>query len=275
MNTLKNGLLVTALCSVVSLGLAQMAHAQLVQNGGFETTTTGPNSDSTTGSGQLGWDINATDWSVGPPSTTSPTYPNSYDFLFASGAADSTGALGQYGVLTLYGPGNGHANGLPATSPVGGNYVGLDADVAYQAALSQTITGLTPGKTYALTFYWAGAQQTTFNGSTTDYLTASLGSQSHNTATISVPSDGFDPWTQVTFDYTATSASEVLSFLATGTPTSPNEPPFVLLDGVSLTSTTAPDSTTTAVLLIFAAMILFFVARRHSAGQFRVENQAP
>jgi hypothetical protein len=273
MKTLKNGFFVTALCSVVSLGLAQMAHAQLVQNGGFETTTTGPNSDSTPGSGQLGYDINATDWTVGPPASI--TSPYSYDFLFASGAADSTGALGQYGVLTLYGPGNGHANGLPATSPAGGNYVGLDSDVAYQAALSQTITGLTPGQTYALTFYWAGAQQTAFSGSTTDYLTASLGGQSHNTVTISVPNQGFDPWTEVTFDYTATSASEVLSFLATGTPTSPNEPPFVLLDGVSLTSTGAPDSTTTAVLLIFAAAILFLVARRHSAGQFRVENQAP
>jgi hypothetical protein len=92
MNRLKNGLFVTVLCGVVSLGLAQMADAQLVQNGGFETTTTSPNTDTSRGSGQLGYDINASDWTVGPPSAV--TSPYSYDFLFASGAAESTGALG-------------------------------------------------------------------------------------------------------------------------------------------------------------------------------------
>jgi hypothetical protein len=247
MNTLKSGLLTTALCGIVSLGLTPMARANLVVNGGFETTSGGPVSpDLTPGSGQLGYNITATGWTTPTPSAI--TAPYSYDFLFASGTADTTGAAGQYGTLTLYGPGNGHANGLPATSPTGGNYLGLDADVAYDAPVQQTVTGLTVGQTYALSFWWAGAQQTTFGGPTTDTLMATLGGVTQTTPTINVANQGYSPWTLVTFDYTATSASEVLSFLATGTPLTPNEPPFVLLDGVDLESTT-PDGGLTIALL--------------------------
>ena len=42
------------------------------------------------------------------------------------------------------------------------------------------------------------------------------------------------------FTYTATAASEVLSFLATGTPS--GVPPFALLDGVTLNSVPEPGS---------------------------------
>jgi hypothetical protein len=49
------------------------------------------------------------------------------------------------------------------------------------------------------------------------------------------------------FTYTATSTSEVLSFLAAGTPTQ-SQPPFDLLDGVCLTQN-VPDSSSTAGLL--------------------------
>jgi len=251
MNTLKSGLLTTALCGIVSL-VAPLAHANLVSNGGFETTTAGANPNTTPGSGQLGYNINATGWTV--TDSSSITAPYAYDFLFASGSADKQsaggGADGQYGVLTLYGPQNTVPvpNGLPASSPNGGNYVGLDADVAYAAAISQNLTGLSVGTTYAVSFYWAGAQQTSFGGPTTDTLLVTLGGTTQTTPTINVANQGFSPWTQVTFDYTATSTSEVLSFLASGTPLSPNEPPFVLLDGVDVESTT-PDGGLTIALL--------------------------
>lgn len=247
MNTLKSGLLTTALCGIVSLGLTQAAHANLVVNGGFEATTAGPNPNPfTPGSGQLSYDITATGWTTPTPSAI--TAPYSYDFLFASGAADTTGAYGQYGTLTLYGPGNGVANGLPASSPTGGNYIGLDSDVAYDAPIQQTIGGLTVGQRYTLSFWWAGAQQTTFGGPTTDTITATLGGVAQSAGPISVADKGFSGWSLVSFSYTATSTSEVLSFLATGTPLTPNEPPFVLLDGVDLELAT-PDGGLTIALL--------------------------
>ena len=99
-----------------------------VQNGSFETTT--PSS----GSGELTYNIVATDW-VSEPNGGN----DGYNFLFAPGVADTTGATGADGNLKLWGPGDGSANGLPATSPDGGNYVA--ADGAYEVgALQQTIS---------------------------------------------------------------------------------------------------------------------------------------
>jgi hypothetical protein len=110
------------------------AKADLVANGGFESTTNG--------AGQLGFNTNAADWTVAA---------GGYDFIFASGAADTTGAIGQYGALYLWGPNNGSANGMPASSPVGGNYVA--ADGAYDVgAISQTINGLTAGQHQTFNF---------------------------------------------------------------------------------------------------------------------------
>ena len=116
--------------------------SNLVTNGSFEQTTNG--------GGQLGYNTDLTGWSVPTPCCT-------YTFVFASGTADTTGENGQYGNLQLWGPNNGSANGLPATSPDGGNFVA--ADGAYETLpLSQTINGLTAGDKYNVTFYWAGAR---------------------------------------------------------------------------------------------------------------------
>jgi hypothetical protein len=256
-----NGLIKTAFCGLISFTLAQSTHANLVVNGGFETTTAGANPNTTPGAGQLGYNINATGWTVGASPSTGPY---SYNFLFSAGSADTTGADGEYGVLTLYGPNNGTPNGLPATSPAGGNYVGLDSDVQYNAALSQTVSGLTPGQGYNLSFYWAGAQQTTYGGPTTDTLAVSLGSQTQSVGPISVPNHGYSPWTEVEMNFTATSASEVLSFLATGTPLMPNEPPFALLDGVDLEldAPPTPDAASSAILCLISLAALTLAAWR-------------
>ena len=120
----------------------------LVTNGSFASLTNGP--------GQMGYNTNATGWTT-----------TGFNFIFASGTADTTGSPGQFGNLQLRGPGNGSANGLPASSPVGGNYVA--ADGAYQVgAITQTINGMTPGNSYTVSFYYAGAQQYSFNGPTTE-----------------------------------------------------------------------------------------------------------
>jgi hypothetical protein len=60
-------------------------------------------------------------------------------------------------------------------------------------------------------------------------------------------SHDFTGWYSETFDYTATSTTEVLSFMADGTPN--GEPPFALLDGVSLNNVTpAPEPGTLPLL---------------------------
>ena len=228
----------TAIAIFKALALSLLAFsaqaAQFVTNGGFETTTHG--------AGQLGYNTNATGWSVPAPS-------GSYTFLFTPGSADTTGVNGQYGNLGLWGPGNGSVNGLPASSPAGGNYVAEDG--AFQVgAISQTINGLVVGQSYSLSFWFAGAQQKGFSGATTEGFQVSLGGVTHDTAILNNATHGFTGWKQETFNYTAASATEVLSFLAVGTPN--GEPPFSLLDGVSLTG---PAATTTPL-----PAALFFVA---------------
>jgi len=82
---------------------------------------------------------------------------SAYNFVFLAGTADTTGAAGQFGTLNLWGPGNGSNDGLPASSPAGGNFV--RADGAFNVApITQTIVGLVPGEAAVLTFYWAGAR---------------------------------------------------------------------------------------------------------------------
>jgi hypothetical protein len=220
----------------IGLALAVSARADLITNGGFESNG---------GNGQLGFNTSATGWSV-------PAPPGSYTFLYAPGTADTTGANGQYGNVALWGPGNGVANGLPATSPAGGYFIAQDGDFQ-QGAISQTVNGLTSGQDYTLGFWWAGAQQQGFTGSATDQWQVSLGSQTQLTPVVNVPSQGFSGWMFQTFTFTATGSSELLSFLATSSPN--GVPPFVLLDGVSLNPTisTPEPASITMSLAVFGA----------------------
>jgi len=212
---------------VVLSAISVSARANLsFANGDFASTTAG--------AGQLGFNTDATDWTT-----------NGYNFLFASGTADTTGATGADGNLKLWGPGDGSANGLPSSSPVGGNYVA--ADGAYEVgAITQTITGLIIGQKYTIGFWWAGAQQEGFSGANTEQWQVSLGSEEQSTAIVDNASHGFTGWVYQSFYYTAISTTEVLSFLAVGTPT--GEPPFSLLAGVSM-EPGVPEPGTLALML--------------------------
>lgn len=215
------------LAGAMALGAGAQA-VNLVTNGDFESLTNGY--------GQLGFNTNVTGWTSAAPD-------GSYNFVFNAANAD-TGVTSQYGSISLWGPNNGSNNGLSA-SPSGGNFVAMDG--AYNTGpISQSISGLTPGASYVVSFYWAAAQQFSYDGATTDKITVSLGSQSISTSTVNLPDHGFSGWFSEAFTFTATSASEVLSFLAYGTPS--GLPPFALLDGVSLQAASVPEPASLALL---------------------------
>lgn len=212
------------LAGSVLLGASLNAFADsvnLVQNGSFTATST-PGSSSQLGTNNF----SVTNWTN--------QRSDGYNFLFTSGTAVATG---QYGSVSLWNGSNGGQD-LPA-SPDGGNFMGMDG--AYQqGALTQLITGLVVGQSYNLSFYYAGAQQYGYTGATTEAFQVTFGNQTYTTPTLNDASHGFTGWQQQNVTFTATSASQTLSFLAQGTPG--GEPPFTLLDGVSLTATPEPSS---------------------------------
>lgn len=233
------------LLAVTLLACATAAQAvELVTNGDFEQTLTA-------GSKEFG--------SRFPSQQLTGWATDGYNFVFQSGTADTTGANGEYGGLQLWGPGNGVANGLPAASPTGGNYVAADGAFSVDS-IRQTITGLQPGMAATLTFYWAGAQQQGFNGVTTEQWQVSLGSETQSTAVVTNADHGFTGWVQQTFTFTPTSSTAVLSFLAIGTPN--GEPPFSLLDGVSLQQDTVPEPAAWAMLVTGFGVVGLAMRRR-------------
>jgi hypothetical protein len=226
----------------------------LITNGSFEQLTGGI--------GQIGYNGSSllTGWTNG----TDGSGNLGYNFVYSSGSADTTGANGASGNVKLWGPGDGSNNGLPASSPDGGNYIA--ADGAYQVApISQTLTGLTVNAQYAVSFYYAGAQQSGFTGPTTEAWNVSLGNQTLSTTTLNDSNHGFTGWQYTTLTFTATSTSEVLSFLAAGTPN--GEPPFSLLDGVSMSQITTVPEPASAAMLLTGLMAIGVIVRRRQLSR--------
>ncbi len=224
---LKAGLACAAVATLLLAGAG--AHAtELVQNGDFSDNN---------GLGQLGWNngsvtIAAADWSN--------TF-DQYNFLFSS--SDPSGVVvGQFGNLSL----------INVTAPPAGlNFVGLDSDFQ-TGPLQQTINGLTTGDSYNVTFDWARSQQTGFTGDTEQGLMVSLGGQTDDTGLILLPSQTFSGWFSESMNFTATSNSEVLSFLAYG---SPQVPPFTLLTDVSLESSKSPVPEPDTLTFLFTGLM--------------------
>ena len=102
------------------------------------------------------------------------------------------------------------------------------------------INGLTIGRKYVVKFYQAAGQQQGFGGSTTERWSVSLGGENFLSSLFSLPEGGGGPWEKQSAVFTATSTSQVLSFLAIGTPG--GQPPISMLDGVSLSAVPEPAS---------------------------------
>ena len=245
-----------AVIGVSALGVAAPASVRagdLVQNGGFETYT---DAEGITGGALLGANGSiVADW-------TSSNNPNTNyqggNFLYTPPSTDMTGSFNPvigYGVA-LWGPPFGSNNGLPEHSPAGGNYIGMDGDQSYFGLLSQSISGLTVGQSYRLSFYFAGAQEYPYSGSVplTAELQVGFGSQTQDTPILSYAPEGFTGWQLQTMTFVADATSDTLSFLALSTPN--GVPPFVLLDGVSLT----PEPS--AILMLSIGLVGVGVVRR-------------
>jgi hypothetical protein len=232
---------------------------QFIVNGDFEQTTNGL--------GQLRRNTNVVGWT----SQRDADHNYGYTYVLNSSTASSSGSPGE-STLKLWGPGKGVNNGLSA-SPTGGNFIG--ADGAYHVGkLTQTITGLIVGQSYQLSFNYAGAQGYGYNGPSTDgWQFGFLGQDiDEQTAILNNVNHGFTGWQTQTFNFVATQASDTLYFLAMGTPA--GQPPFSLLDSVSLTGpyvTAAPDVATWMTLVLGFGLIgssLRRLGRRSQAMQF-------
>lgn len=263
MQSMKTLLPVAALAALVASAVAPAFAAEFITNGGFEDVTgsSSPNFFLSDGEG------NVTGW-------TTSSNADSNNVLFASPTGVATRHdSARFGLWPSASP-------PPHPDPNGGNFVAFDGDPTLGArqTMSQSISGLTVGETYHLTFDWAATQYDFVNGSlfgctgcwtgaTTNQFEVSLGGETHDTATVDVASQGFTGWMTASMDFTATSASEMLTFLSKGGPIS--LPPVALLDGVSLTGAVpaaAPEPATWAMMGIgFAGLGLVAYRRRRKA----------
>jgi hypothetical protein len=223
------------------------AGTNLVQNGDFSLAS------GQTTSCQVGYNCSVADWSSS----------NGYNFDFLPNTATSVGALGEYKTLSLWGAANGGSSTWDGNGPAGltaSNFLGADGAFLVEP-ITQTILGLNVGDRYALTFDWAGAQQSGYTGATSEQWVVSFGGQKQSTAVVPNAAKGFTGWMVQTFDFTATSTQEVLSFLAVGTPN--GQPPFSLLTGVDLEDIAEPGS---LVALVVGLTAVGVARRRRREG---------
>jgi hypothetical protein len=247
------GFMVAGLAFAASGALASPLN--LLKNGGFEDVVkTGTQAEQR---GQIDYNVALPGW------TSMAGNVIGYNFVFEAYTADSYGSPGQLGYLSIWGPANPGPtsdNGLPPYSPAGGNFVGIEAGDYANAPLQQTVSGLAVGTRYELSFYSGVAQQFLYDGASSVVLNVSFGVTTQSVGPVHNASHGFSGWAAHTLGFTATSSTQVLSFLAAGTPT--GVPPFVVLDAISVTEVPEPASLGLVAAGLIAAGFLLRRRRR-------------
>jgi hypothetical protein len=252
--------LVTAALVAFMAGASVASAANLVQNGSFNSVSPGSTVSGDIVNGGYAELRNNSGYLTGW--TVIGTQANDYAqvWYYAAGNPDTTPSSGSWiSGWAAYGPANGHNNGL-TTSPDGGAMIEMDGAKDYEAEIAQTLTGLTVGQSYDVSFDFAAGQQKCCLGPTTEQLQVGFGSSTQSTPVLSVPEYAFSPWNVYNFVFTASGTSQVLSFLAIGTPN--GMPPIAFLDGVSVAA--VPEPASWAMMLVgFGA--LGVLARRRRA----------
>jgi len=227
------------LAGLMAAATSASAQTNLVQNGDFSSYTNN-NGQSPDQGFQVDYNGTLNNWSSGGGNPY-------YNFLFLAGTAQSpaadTGVYGQYAYLGLW-DNTTASNGWDGNGPpgIGGNFMAMDGDFG-TGPLTQTITGLTQGTVYAVTFWYAFAQQSGFTGPTVQDLTVGLGASKSSVPAFALASQAFSGWMQDTVYVEANSSTDVLSFLASG---NVQLPPFALLADISMVD--APEPATWAMM---------------------------
>jgi len=226
-NPLKKFIAIASLAAAFTM-VGSARATQFVTNGNFSSLSNGL--------GQIDSKTVATGWA-------------SAGYNFVMNKAD-VGSNGDYGFTKLWDANNGGSNlSWTGMSPNGDNFVAMDGAFTV-SPVAQTITGLTAGKTYTLSFVYGFAQQSGYNGDTLQHISADFGGNTVFTSSpdYALPEHGFSGWMTYTGTVTASSATQVLSFLAYG---NKPVPPFALLTDVSLTGSSAvPEPATWAMMLV-------------------------
>jgi hypothetical protein len=198
-------------------------------------------------------------WSESTGPCNSPGCINGYAYNFAFSSASQAVNTGPNNTLGVVMDG----------ATTGTNFLALDADYG-EAALSTstTLSGLSQGATVTVTFGFAGTQQLTGSDScgtcTGNFdallavtlggsaptaggalLNAATGAGAIDTTTSGCPSGAstcivsqeWSGWESETLTFTASSSSEVLSFIASAPSGQANVPAFALVDNVAYTVT--------------------------------------
>jgi hypothetical protein len=129
----------------------------------------------------------------------------------------------------------GHAasfNVDPGSPPGGTNYIVSDANPVASEAINQTLSGLTVGARYTVSFDQGSASEYGDNDSSQENWQVSLGGQTQTSALMSTAADSATPWAEQTLSFTATAASETLQFLAVEPQV--GGPPLALLANVDV-----------------------------------------
>ena len=146
----------------------------------------------------------------------------------------------------------------PGPAPDGGNYVIGDADPMYSDTFYQTISNLTIGQQYTVTFFQAAGQNIEKSGATWEQWKVGFGlgdqTQYQYSDLMNTPSHGAHPWEGQTLVFTANSTSATVSFLAVGGPG--GLPPVSYLDSVSVDAVPEPSSLAMSALGLIGLAVL-------------------